>query len=86
MSGPPGTESLPASNNRGLLSRTVQLLFKIINTSLNEMSLKISVLEIYNETLTDLLRESSVTEQSTTTSSFAGGTPSRFWKKNIYIF
>ena len=38
------------------------------------LSLRVSVLEIYNEQLTDLLRESSSTEHVTGTSSFATAT------------
>ena len=55
---------------RGFLARTIQLIFQLMKQTEN-LSLRVSALEIYNEQLTDLLRESSSTEQITGTSSFA---------------
>ena len=49
-------------------------MFELMKQSDSNLSLRVSVLEIYNEQLTDLLRETSTTpDQSTITSSFAGG-------------
>lgn len=70
MTGPPGHDSMSMSDQRGFLARTIQLIFQQMKLTEN-LSLRVSVLEIYNEQLTDLLRESSSTEHITGTSSFA---------------
>ena len=77
MTGPPGTESMSTSSDRrGMLARTIEQVFRVMKDVGDSVSLRVSAMEIYNETITDLLRDTSVTEQSTLTSSFANGSSS----------
>lgn len=73
MTGPQGTESMSSSERRGMLARTIEQVFHVMKDAGDTISLRVSAMEIYNESITDLLRDTSVTEQSTLTSSFASG-------------